>query len=290
MDQEPRAPERPPSTSEVRLPTVQVPPGLLAGQVALVTGAATGIGRATALAMAQSGADIVIVYRSSRDEAETLLAAVRALGRKAVMIAADMANEEEVVAMFKQAVADMGTVDIMVANAGMEKDGMIEQMALADWEKVIAVNLTGAFLCAREALREFRRRGARPVSSALGKIIFTSSVHDVIPWAGHSNYVASKGGLLMFMKSLAQEVAADHVRVNAISPGAIRTPINRDAWGTEEAYRALLTKIPYGRIGEPADVARAAVWLASDQADYITGTTLYVDGGMTLYPSFMDGG
>jgi glucose 1-dehydrogenase len=164
-------------------------------------------------------------------------------------------------------------------------------MTLAQWNTVLAVNLTGQFLCCREAIREFKRRGVKKdISVAAGKIICMSSVHEVIPWAGHINYAASKGGVMLMMKSLAQEVAPFRIRVNSIGPGAIRTPINRAAWETEEAYRELLKLIPYKRIGEPEDIARAAVWLASDEADYITGTTLFIDGGMTLYPGFEAGG
>jgi glucose 1-dehydrogenase len=193
--------------------------------------------------------------------------------------------------MFARMLDRFGTIDILVNNAGLQKDARFEEMTLKDWNTVIAVNLTGQFLCAREAVREFKRRGVRKeVSCAAGKIICMSSVHDVIPWAGHVNYAASKGGVLMMMKSIAQEVAPYRIRVNSISPGAIRTPINRPAWETPEAYSQLLTLIPYKRIGEPEDVARAAVWLVSDEADYITGTSLYVDGGMTLYPGFEAGG
>jgi glucose 1-dehydrogenase len=115
-------------------------------------------------------------------------------------------------------------------------------------------------------------------------------VHEVIPWAGHVNYAASKGGVMLMMKSIAQEYAAEHIRVNSVAPGAIRTPINREAWETPEAYQALMKLVPYKRIGEAEDLARAAVWLVSDEADYVTGTTLYVDGGMTLYPGFEAGG
>jgi glucose 1-dehydrogenase len=164
-------------------------------------------------------------------------------------------------------------------------------MSLADWQFVIDVNLTGQFLCSREAVREFKRRGVRKdVSCAAGKIICMSSVHDRIPWAGHVNYAASKGGVMLMMKSIAQEVAPFRIRCNSICPGAIRTPINTSAWETPEAYRELLKLIPYKRIGEPEDIARTAVWLASDEADYITGTNIYVDGGMTLYPGFEAGG
>jgi glucose 1-dehydrogenase len=184
-----------------------------------------------------------------------------------------------------------GTIDVLVANAGLQKDAPFDRMTLQDWNTVLGVNLTGQFLCAREAVKEFKRRGVRKeVSCAAGKIICISSVHDVIPWAGHVNYAASKGGVMLMMKSIAQEVAPYRIRVNGISPGAIRTPINRQAWETSEAYAELLKLIPYKRIGEPEDIARAAVWLASDEADYLTGTSLYVDGGMTLYPGFEAGG
>ena len=194
-------------------------------------------------------------------------------------------------AMFARMFEAFGTIDILVANAGLQKDAPFEQMTLQDWNTVLDVNLTGQFLCAREAVKEFKRRGVRKeVSCAAGKIICMSSVHDVIPWAGHVNYAASKGGVMLMMKSIAQEVAPYRIRVNGISPGAIRTPINRQAWETPEAYAELLKLIPYKRIGEPEDIARAAVWLASDEADYLTGTTLYVDGGMTLYPGFEAGG
>jgi len=164
-------------------------------------------------------------------------------------------------------------------------------MTLEQWNTVVAVNLTGQFLCAREAVREFLRRGVVPeVSRAAGKIICISSVHEVIPWAGHANYAASKGGIAMMMKTLAQEVAPRRIRVNSIAPGAIRTPINTVAWSTPEACRQLLKLVPYNRIGEPEDIARAAVWLASDQSDYVVGATLFVDGGMTLFPDFAEGG
>ena len=164
-------------------------------------------------------------------------------------------------------------------------------MTLDQWNTVLAVNLTGQFLCAREAVREFNRRGVIPeVSRSAGKIISMSSVHDIIPWAGHVNYAASKGGVMLLMKSMAQEVAPYRIRVNSIAPGAIRTPINEAAWSTPEAYASLMKLVPYKRIGEPEDVGRAAVWLASDYSDYITGTSLFVDGGMTLYPGFEEGG
>ena len=193
--------------------------------------------------------------------------------------------------MFAAMFAEFGTIDILVNNAGLQRDARFHEMTLDQWNFVIGVNLTGQFLCAREAVREFLKRGPRPeVSRALGKIICMSSVHEVIPWGGHANYAASKGGVMLLMKSLAQEVAPHRIRVNSIGPGAIKTPINRSAWETPEAERELLKLIPYARVGETEDIGRAAVWLASDESDYVTGTTLFVDGGMTLYPGFATGG
>src|SRR5262249_2163503 len=210
---------------------------------------------------------------------------------KAIALKADVSDEAQVKAMFSRAIDAFGTVDILINNAGLQQDAPIENMTLAQWRKVIDVNLTGQFLCAREAIREFKRRGVRAdVSCAAGKIICVSSVHEVIPWAGHVNYAASKGGVMLMMKSMAQEVAPWRIRINSICPGAIRTPINRPAWETPEAYNELMKLIPYKRIGEVDDVARAAVWLASDDADYVHGASLFVDGGMTLYPGFEAGG
>ncbi len=263
----------------------------LAGQKALVTGASSGIGRATAIALAQAGVDVVVNYVGNADAAEAVVAEIRKTGAQGHALRANVADEAQVQALVRAAIERMGTIDILVANAGVQRDAPIEQMTLAQWNTVIGVNLTGAFLCAREAVREFRRRGVVPaVSRSAGKILFTSSVHEVIPWAGHANYAASKGALAMLMKTLAQELAPHAIRVNAIAPGAIRTSINTDAWKTPDAREALLHLVPYGRIGDPTDVARAAVWLASDAADYVVGATLVVDGGMALYPAFAHGG
>lgn len=264
---------------------------VLRGQKALVTGASSGIGYASALALAQAGADVVVNYLSDEKEAEAAVAAIRRAGVKSYSHRADVSREGEVQAMFRRTIEEFGTLDILVNNAGIQRDAPFADMALAQWQSVIEVNLTGQFLCAREAIREFTRRGVVPsVSCSAGKIICISSVHEVIPWAGHANYAASKGGLMMMMKSLAQEVAPLKIRVNGIAPGAIRTPINTAAWETPQAYARLMQLVPYGRIGEPADIARAAVWLASDESDYVVGTTLFVDGGMTLYPGFAEGG
>lgn len=262
----------------------------LAGQKALVTGANSGIGRAVAIHLARAGAEVVINFASSAESAQSAVAEIETAGGRAIAIGADVSDEAQVEAMFARAVETFGTLDIVVANAGLQKDAPFEQLTLEQWRRVIDVNLTGQFLCARAAVREFKRRGMRDVSRALGKIICMSSVHEVIPWAGHVNYAASKGGVMLMMKSMAQELAPYRIRVNSICPGAIKTPINRAAWETPEALAALLELIPYKRIGEPEDIARAAVWLASDDSDYVTGTSLFVDGGMCLYPEFADGG
>ncbi len=260
-------------------------------QVALVTGASSGIGAGAAKALAEAGAAVVLNYNAQAAPAEALAAQINANGGRAIAIGADVSKEADVERLFAQTLDAFGHLDILVANSGMQKDAAAVDMTLDDWNTVIGVNLTGQFLCAREAVREFRRRGVRPdVSCAAGKIVCMSSVHDTIPWAGHVDYAASKGGVMLMMKSIAQEVAPFRIRVNAISPGAIRTPINSAAWDTPEAYADLMRLIPYKRIGEPEDIARAAVWLASDEADYMTGATLYVDGGMTLYPGFEEGG
>jgi glucose 1-dehydrogenase len=267
------------------------PRQLLRGQKALVTGANSGIGKATAIALGKAGADVVVNYVTGEDSAEAVVEEIRRSGVKAYAHQADVSNEDQVKQMFARMVAELGTIDILVNNAGRQKDAKFVDMTLADWNAVISVNLTGQFLCAREAVREFLRRGVVPsVSAAAGKIICMSSVHERIPWAGHANYAASKGGIMMLMKSIAQEFAPHRVRINSIAPGAIRTPINTEAWSTPEAYRSLMMLVPYGRIGEPDDIARTAVWLASDESDYLVGATLFVDGGMTLYPGFTENG
>ncbi len=264
---------------------------ILAGQKALVTGANSGIGRGVAIALGAAGADLVVNYVDDEAAAAAVVAAIQRQGSDALAIKADVSSEAEVAAMFERAIAHFGTVDILVNNAGLQRDSAFKDMTLAQWQKVLDVNLTGQFLCSRRAVAEFLRRGVVPaVSCAAGKIICMSSVHQQIPWAGHANYATSKGGIKMLMESLAQELAPHRIRVNGIAPGAIRTPINTAAWATPEAYAKLMTLVPYGRIGEPEDIARAAVWLASDHADYVVGTTLFVDGGMTLYPGFATGG
>ena len=263
----------------------------LVGQAALVTGANSGIGKAVAIALANEGAKVVVNYVTKPELADAVVDEIKANGGTAIALQADVSNEQQVQAMFQQMYQAFGTIDILVNNAGLQKDSAFQDMSLADWQLVININLTGQFLCAREAVREFLRRGINPtISKAAGKIICMSSVHEVIPWGGHVNYATSKGGVMMLMKSMAQELAPKKIRVNSIGPGAIQTPINKSAWDTPEALDKLLTLIPYDRIGEPEDIGKLAAWIASDESDYITGTTIFCDGGMTLYPGFSTNG
>lgn len=264
---------------------------MLAGQKALVTGGNSGIGKACALALAQAGADVAINYVARPEDAHALVEEIKSCGANAIAIEADVSDEAQVLDMFAQIKDSLGTVDILVNNAGLQRDAAFEDMTLSQWNKVIDVNLTGQFLCSRSAVREFIARGVNPkVSCAAGKIVNISSVHEIIPWAGHANYAASKGGVMLLTRSMSQELAPKKIRVNSVCPGAIRTEINRPAWETQDAYDQLMNLIPYKRIGEPDDVAKACVWLASDHADYANGISLYIDGGMTLYPGFTEGG
>jgi len=272
------------------IPKIAIPP-LLKGQKALVTGANSGIGEAVAIALGQAGADVVVNYIDNEEAAQQVVRKIKSCGVNAIAVQADVSNEAQVQNMFKRMYDELGTIDVLINNAGLQRDAPFAEMSLAQWNTVIGVNLTGQFLCAREAIREFVRRGVvADVSVAAGKIICISSVHEVIPWATHANYAASKGGIMLMMKSLAQEVAPKRIRVNSICPGAIRTPINTKAWDTADAYEALMKLIPYKRIGEPEDIGRVAVMLASDLCDYINGASIFVDGGMTLYPEFSTGG
>lgn len=266
-------------------------PQILRGQKALVTGANSGIGKATAIGLARAGADVVVNYVAEPDAAAEVVREIESLGVRAYAHQADVSQEDQVVAMVSHMVGEFGTIDIMVANAGLQRDAALTEMTIEQWQKVIDVNLTGQFLCAREAAKEFLRRGVVPeVSRAAGKIVCMSSVHQIIPWSGHVNYASSKGGVLMLMQTLAQELGPRGIRVNAVAPGAIRTPINRSAWDTAEAEADLLRLIPYHRVGDPEDIANAVTVLVSDLLDYVVGTTLYVDGGMTLFPGFATGG
>jgi glucose 1-dehydrogenase len=277
-------------------PPDEMPPApihqVLVGQKALVTGASKGLGQAMAIGFAQAGSDVLVNYSTDEQGAQKTAEIIRGYGRKAVIFKANVSRESEVKAMFDCMFESFGRLDICVPNAAIQLNANVDEMTLEQWQGVIDVNLTGMFLCAREAIRAFKRQGIdRSISYACGKLIFMSSVHDIIPWAGHANYAAAKGGLMLLMKSVAQEVAHIRIRVNAISPGAIRTPMNVEKLTTPEIFQSTLLKlIPAKRIGEPGDVARAAVWLASDESDYVHGTTIYIDGGMTLYPGFIGAG
>ena len=265
----------------------------LQGQVAIITGASSGIGAGVSKTLSAAGATVIINHPvpATKDAAEAVLTEIKNGGGAGITYQCDVSKENEVIQMFADVVKQFGTVDILVNNAGLQRDAPFTEMTLEQWNTVIGINLTGQFLCAREAIREFLRRGIVPERSiAAGKIICMSSVHEVIPWGGHANYAASKGGIMLMMKSIAQEYAGKKIRINSICPGAIQTPINRQAWETPQALESLLTLIPYHRIGQPEDIGKAAVWLASDDSDYVTGISLFIDGGMTLYPGFSTNG
>jgi len=239
----------------------------LRGQKALVTGANSGIGEGVARALAAAGAAVVVNYLTDPEAAQRIVSEISAGGVDAIAIRADVSREDEVRAMFRELLAAWGTIDILVNNAGLHRDAPFTEMTLEQWNVVLS--------------------GVRPdVSWAAGKIICISSVREKIPRAGHANYAASKGGVRQFMRSLAKELAPHRIRVNSIAPGAIQTLSGRANWETPEALNAILKLIPYGRIGVPEDIGKAAVWLASDDSDYVHGQTLFVDGGMTLYPEF----
>ena len=262
----------------------------LKNQVAIITGSSTGIGAACAIGLAKEGVKVVINYHSSKKEANAVLKQIEGAGGQAIAVKADVSKTKDVKKLIKACLKAYGHLDIMVANAGIQADSSFTTMTLKEWNKVIGINLTGQFLVCREAAKIFRKQGVHKHGRAAGKIICMSSVHDEIPWAGHVNYATAKGGVKMMMESMAQELAPDKIRVNAISPGAIKTDINEDAWGTPEALEKLLTLVPYGRIGQGEDIANVCAFLCSDAADYVTGATLYVDGGMMLYPGFADNG
>jgi glucose 1-dehydrogenase len=254
----------------------------LAGRRSLVTGAATGIGRATASRLVAEGARVVVNYVGDAEPAESLVDELRGAGGGAVAIEADVSNEGQVAAMFERAREEFeGPVDLLVNNAGVEKPFPLVEMPLEEWNRVLAVNLTGAFLCAREAARGLIGAGAP------GAIVNVSSVHEVIPWPSFGHYCASKGGMKLWAQSIAKELAPHRIRVVNVAPGAILTPINQELIEDPEKQREVEEEIPWGRIGKPEEIAAAISWLASPEAEYVVGTTLFVDGGMTLYPKFV---
>lgn len=259
-------------------------------KVVLVTGASSGIGRGIAEAFGRSGAKVVINYMKQKDEAEEVLATIESSGGSGLVVQADVSEEAEVLSMFEEAREHFADIDILINNAGIQADSSFLNMSFKEWTKVIEVNLSSQFLCAREAARHFLLRGKKQGERAIGNIICVSSVHELIPWAGHVNYAASKGGIMQLMKSIAQELGEQKIRINSIAPGAIKTPINEEVWSDKAKMKELLKLIPYGRIGEVEDVANVALFLASDYADYIHGATIFIDGGMTLFPGFEDNG
>ncbi|MFT3742118.1 MAG: glucose 1-dehydrogenase [Gammaproteobacteria bacterium] len=260
-------------------------------QKALVTGANSGIGEAVAKALAAAGATVIVNYVTAPDQAERVVDDIKQAGGQAYAIQGDVSDPKQVENLFAEAVKTVNTLDILVNNAGIQRDSPLVDMTIEQWQAVINVNLTGYFLCSQQAARIFIKQGVNSsISKAAGKIICISSVHQIIPWAGHCNYAASKGGVDQLMRTLAQELAAHQIRVNSIAPGAIKTHINQKAWTTPAAEKSLLELIPDGRVGEPTDIGNVAVWLASDQSDYVQGASIFVDGGMCLFPGFTTGG
>ncbi len=254
---------------------------LLEGRRALVTGATSGIGQGTAFELAAHGAAVAINHRGKVDDARAMVAAIEAAGGRAVPVEMDIAVEADVQRGFAEAREAFGGLDLLVNNAGVEKPFELVDMPLEQWDKVVSVNLTGAFLCTREAARIMR------ADETGGAIVMISSVHEVIPWEKFSHYCASKGGLKLFAQSVAKELAPNGIRVVSIAPGAIATPINEEVLDDPTERGEVEAEIPLGRWGEVSDVAQAVAWVASDQAHYVVGATLFVDGGMTLYPGFV---
>jgi glucose 1-dehydrogenase len=257
------------------------PARLLGGRKALVTGADSGIGRGIAFELAAHGAAVAVNYLSDSSVAEDMVAQIERSGGRAIAVQMDVASEHDVVQAIAKAREAFGGLDLLVNNAGIEKQFLLVDMPLEWWRRVIDVNLTGAFLCAREAARIMLADGVP------GAIVNITSVHEVIPWEGFSHYCASKGGEKLFTQSIARELAPHGIRVVSVAPGAIATPINADVLDDPKRKAEVEAEIPYGRWGEVADVARAVAWVASEQADYVVGSTIFVDGGMTLYPRFV---
>ena len=262
----------------------QTTPQRLRGRRALVTGANSGIGRTIALRLAREGAAVAINYLKNPAEADEMVQEIGAQGGRAIAVQADVSNEQQVDAMFERARAEFGGIDTLVNNAGFETHHPILEMPADAWRKVLDVDLTGAFLCAQRAARMMVE------AKTGGAIVNISSVHTIIPWGGFAHYCAAKAGLDMLTKTMALELATERVRVNSVAPGAIQTPINQNVWDDPAMLQDLLRKIPSDRMGQTEEVAACVAFLCSDEASYVTGAILLVDGGMTLYPEFRHGG
>jgi glucose 1-dehydrogenase len=254
---------------------------LLSGRRAIVTGGDSGIGQAVCYELAAHGAAVAINYVGSADEAQRMASEIESAGAKAIAVAMDVSSESDVQRAFAVTADAFGGLDLLVNNAGVEHPYELIDMPLEAWQKVIDVNLTGAFLCSREAARTMRDR------KSPGTIVNISSVHEQIAWERFSHYCASKGGMKLFAQSIAKELAPLGIRVVSVAPGAIDTPINKSVLENAEESAAVLAEVPLGRWGHVADIAKAVAWLASEQASYVTGATLFIDGGMTLYPRFV---
>ncbi len=251
---------------------------------ALVTGGNSGIGEAIVRALAEAGARVAVNYVTHPEAAQKIVNELKAAQGEALAIEADVSDPQSVAGMFTQVDDAWGGLDILVNNAGIDGErGMGWEIEIENWRKVIEVNLLGAFFCAQQALK-------RMIAQKSGVVVGISSVHEIVAWSGYSAYTASKAGTGMMMKTLAQEAAPHGVRVFAVAPGAIKTPINKSVWSDPEGMKDLLEKIPLQRMGEPDEIARVVVALASDVGSYVTGRTIFVDGGMTDYPSFAHGG
>lgn len=255
----------------------------LNGKVAVVTGGSKGLGSAIAVRFGREGMSVVVNYHTDEKGAERTVSAVEEAGGRACAIQADISSDEGARSLLETALSEFGGLDVWINNAGMENRSPTDELSIDDWKRVIDTNLTGVFLGSRCALQHFVETGKH------GSIINMSSVHEKIPWPTFAHYAASKGGVELFTKTIALEYADRGIRANCIGPGAINTPINKEKFADPEQYEATVSMVPMGRIGEPEDVASAAAWLASDEARYVTGITLFVDGGMTLYPSFQYG-
>jgi glucose 1-dehydrogenase len=255
----------------------------LEGKVVLVTGASSGIGWHTAVRLGREGAAVCCGYHSNRDGAEEAAREIEKGGGRSMAYGADVADEEQAKSIIESTANEFGGLDVLVNNAGMENERPFMEMNLEDWEKVISTNLTGAFLMSRETIGMMLERNG-------GAIVNMTSVHQRIPWGHYAHYASAKGGMKMLTESLALEFADRGIRVNAVAPGAIGTPINRQKLEDPEQKEQVESLIPWGRIGDPEEVAACVAFLASDEASYVTGASLFVDGGMSLYPGFERGG